>query len=157
MKLSSEKQFLCSFVFEVLYYFEKMDYEWLWGRGLGGTFYQRWSLNPKAPENWRSGVHIGWVSFTLIGGLPLLFIMLTFFGAGIRKNKQKMQRGPYYTLARFWIPIFFVNWLVNPISFHAVYIPVYGLTFLLMAQFGKRLVSNAEYSETPGAAFTGVD
>jgi len=136
-------------------YFEKMGYEWLWGRGLGGTFYGRVTFNPKDPINMRTGVHIGWVSVTLKGGVPLLFTMLTFFGAWIRKNKKGLQRAPYYTAAKFWIPIFFVNWLVNPISFHAVNVSVYGLSFLLMAQFGKRSVSTEESSETPKAAVHG--
>jgi hypothetical protein len=127
---------------ETEYYFKIMGNEWLWGRGLGGTFYGGRSFDLKHPIRIREGVHIGWVSFTLKGGLPLLIIMLTFFGAGLKINRQRQQREPYYTIARLWVPIFFLNWLVDPISFSAVNVPVYGLSFLLMARFGKKLVPN---------------
>jgi hypothetical protein len=128
-----------------------MDNEWLWGRGLGGTYKYNntdWGRN-------RSGVHIGWVTFTLKGGIPLLIIMLTFFGAWIRKKRQRFKHDRYYTTAWFWIPIFFVDWLVNPILLHVSLILVYGLTFLLMARFGKQPVvaeklSAAMEAEIPG-------
>jgi len=112
-------------------YFKVMGYEWLWGRGLGGTFKYNntdWGRN-------RGGVHIGWVTFTLKGGLPLLIIMLSSFGSWIGK-KRKLD--PYHTVAWFWIPIAFVDWLVNPIALNVPYMLGYGLTFLLMARFGKR-------------------
>jgi hypothetical protein len=131
---------------EVVYYFRIMDNDWLWGRGLGGTFFARWSLKANDPVNIRSGVHVGWLSFTLFGGLPLLLIMLTFFAAGIKKDKRK-RRDPYYIIARLWVPIVFVDWLVNPLELGLAYLPVYGLTFLLLAQFGKRPVSEGSAFE----------
>lgn len=141
---------------ESVYYFKQMGNEWLLGRGLGGTFYGRVSFKANDRRNIREGVHIGWISFTLMGGLPLLFIMLTFFAAGIRKNKERMRREPYYIIARFWRPIFFLNWIVNPISLGALYLPVYGLTFLLLAQFGKRPVSNGRvFGDTQGGVRVG--
>lgn len=128
-------------------YFKVMGYEWLWGRGLGGTYKYNntdWGRN-------REGLHIGWVTYTLIGGIPLLIIMLTFFGAWIRKKRQRFQRDRYYTVAWFWIPISFVDWLVNPISMHVSYILVYGLTFMLMARFGKRSMAAEKLSVAPNA------
>jgi hypothetical protein len=133
---------------ELQFYFSTMGHEWLWGRGLGGTFYGGRTVNYKHPIRIREGLHIGWVSFTLKGGLLLFFIMLAFFAAGLRKNRKRLQYEPYYRIARFWIPIFFVSWLVNPVTFHAAYVPVYGLSFLLMAQFGKRSVAVSQIEQS---------
>lgn len=125
-------------------FFKMMGYKWLWGQGLGATYYAKFSANPKDSSNTRTGLHIGWVSFTLKGGLPLLLIVLAFFLAAAKKNKKRLGHDLYYTVAKFWIPILFVNWVVNPISLHAVNVPVYGLSFLLMARFGKQLTFDRE-------------
>lgn len=132
-------------------YFKVMGYEWLWGRGVGGTYQYSdtdWGRN-------RSGVHIGWITFTLIGGLPLLIIMLTFFGAWISLKRRRFKHDQYYTAAWFWIPIFFADWLVNPIVLNVTQIPVYGLTFLLMARFGKRPMTVEKLSSASGAEIPG--
>jgi hypothetical protein len=115
-------------------YFEVMGNEWLWGRGLGASYKydnSAWGRN-------RTGVHIGWVTFTLKGGLPLLIVILSFYFAWINKPRGRLRHDSFYTTAWFWIPIAFVNWIVNPISIIAANVPVYGLTFLLLARFGKR-------------------
>ena len=142
---------------ETLYYFHAMGYEWLWGRGVGGTFYGHITNKVDDPRNMREGVHIGWVTFTLVGGLPLLFIVLTFFAAGVRKNRRRMRNEPYYVVARLWRPICFVNWVVNPISLGASYVPIYGLTFLLLAQLGKRPVSDGKASDDSQIGINGAD
>lgn len=121
-------------------YFQVMGYEWLWGRGLGGTFRydnSEWGRN-------RTGVHIGWITLTLHGGLPLLFLTLSFYLPWFNKHKYRFVHDPYYTTAWLWIPISFLDWIVNPITIHAAYIPVAGLIFLLLARFGLRDVNEKQ-------------
>lgn len=123
-------------------YLQVMGNEWLWGRGLGGVFkYDN--------TNWgreRTGVHIGWVTFTLKGGLPLLFIILSFYLAWIKISRQRMCIDNYYATAWFWIPITFVNWISNPVAIGVAMVPVYGFTFMLLARFGKRTKVTDELS-----------
>jgi hypothetical protein len=133
-KFNSSSEVLDYRIPETMRYLEVMGYEWLWGRGLGATFqYDRsdWGRN-------REGVHIGWVTFTLKGGLPLLFFVLSFFIAWFRIIRRKLRQDPYFLAACFWAPILFVNWLVNPISIQASSAPVIGFSFLLLARFGLR-------------------
>jgi hypothetical protein len=124
---------------EIRYYFNTMGYEWLWGRGIGGTFYG--GRTPRFKIYLREGVHVGWITFTLKGGLPLLFIMFSFFAAGIKRNKKILQSEPFYLMAKYWTPVLFIDWLMDPITLQATTMPVYGLSFMLMAQFGKRYIA----------------
>lgn len=115
-------------------YLEVVGYEWLWGRGMGGNFqYNKSSWG----KQWDT-LHIGWMSFTLKGGVPLMLILLTFFGAWINKVKKSSRRNPYIATAWCWAPILCVFWIVNPVGFHVSNIPVHGLSFLLLSQFGRR-------------------
>ena len=121
-------------------FFDEVGYEWLWGRGIGGGF-NLGNLFHMASfvddSNWQI-LHIGWFTFLLKGGIPFLLITLSFWIAGIRQKYQWSLENKYNVVAKFWCPIMFVIWLLNPFlqNFSAAF--VLGLTFLLLARFGKR-------------------
>ena len=77
-------------------YFEQMGPEWLWGRGLGGS-YDLGGLfglrhSSLIDSNWQV-VHIGWLIFTLKGGIPLIIVVLSFFVSWFKDliNGKKIQ------------------------------------------------------------------
>jgi hypothetical protein len=119
-------------------YFEEMGNEWLWGRGLGGTFDLGGMFGRGIVERTWPTVHIGWLVFTLKGGAFFLYIIISFFLAGFHRRNYQQKYDPYILTARLWLPIFFANWFVNPVDMSVAYVPVYGLSFILLARFGRK-------------------
>ncbi len=120
-------------------YFDQMGYEWLWGRGLGGGYNLGGLFGSYLQdEDWQT-IHIGWLVFTLKGGLPLLIIMLMFFGSWIKKQKFSENLNVFDMTAYYWIPILFLIWSVTPIELSASSVSVLGLSFLMLGRFGKKV------------------
>lgn len=118
-------------------YFKQLGYEWVWGRGLGGTFNLGGLFGRGETEKHWPGVHIGWITFTLKGGIFFLLSTLALFLAVFQRDN--FQKNDAYQLVAFcWIPVFFVNWLVNPVVLNTSGVIIYGLTFVLLARFGKK-------------------
>jgi hypothetical protein len=120
-------------------FFSQIGPDVILGKGLGGGYIINYVANLTFYNDDWQVVHIGWFMFILKGGLPLLICVLMFFLAWFKlKNKYKTTNAIDLT-AIFWIPIFVLQWISNPISMRAEMVPIYGLSFVLLARFGKRI------------------
>jgi hypothetical protein len=108
------------------------------GRGMGGTF-------DASTVSWTSGayvwstLHFGILIYTLKGGVLFLFLFLSiFFMPLIKRRKSCWYHEPYNLAAILIFPVYFVQYLINPIFAGPESIFFHLPIMMVLSRFGKR-------------------